>query len=397
MMRHRIEKALAERQQAFLYRQRQVVEPAGRTLLHQQQSYLNFAGNDYLGLAASQELKNAFIKGVELFGCGSTGSPLVNGFHTVYRDLEQQIADWLGFESVLLFSTGFSANSTLLKTLFGKGDTIIQDKLNHASLIDGGLASAAAHYRFNHNDTDHLKGRLDKLASAPSNLEAITTAIVSEGVFSMDGDSAPVAQLKQLAQQYQSMLVLDDAHGIGVKGQNGQGTWFDERCQNQPDILVATFGKALGLSGAFIAADNYITDYLVQFARSYIYSTALPPAQAYAMQASIELVKSQNWRREKLNNNIALFRELMAQTDFELLTSSSAIQPVIIGDADKTLHLAEYLQSRGIWAKAIRPPTVPANSSRVRITLSADHEVADIKQLVSTFQSACAAFNQGSV
>ncbi|AWB67563.1 8-amino-7-oxononanoate synthase [Saccharobesus litoralis] len=375
-----LQTSLDARHKQALYRQRYASVPRGRTVVIQGQSYLNFSGNDYLGLSLHPDIQDAYAKGADIYGCGSTGSALINGYHAIHQDLEHKLADWLGYESVLLFSTGFSANSTLLKTLFDKHDLIIQDKLNHASLIDGGLASEAKTIRYKHNDMTHLANRLEAHAQ--------NKVIVSEGVFSMDGDSAPIKDIQLLAKKHDALTMIDDAHGIGVNGQQGQGTWH---CQNaqRPDILMATFGKAFGLAGAMIASTQPVTDYLVQFSRSYIYSTAMSPAQATAISKAVDVLKSEAWRREKLASIIARFRANLAHEKVSLLDSTSAIQPVIIGDAAQAISVANRLREKGIWLTAIRPPTVPENSSRLRITLTTEHTIEDIDYLTKTISQVC--------
>ncbi|WP_111977068.1 8-amino-7-oxononanoate synthase [Algibacillus agarilyticus] len=370
---HRLSSELQNRKTRSLYRQRYSSIPNGRTITIEGKTYLNFSGNDYLGLSRHPDVQDAYSHGVDSLGCGSTGSALINGYHPIHDTLENKLAEWLGFESTLLFSTGFSANSSLLKTLFGKDDLIVQDKLNHASLIDGGLMSDARSIRFNHNDMSHLQLRL--------NNSARNKIIVSEGVFSMDGDQAHIQQINQIAEQENALFMLDDAHGIGVFGKEGQGTWQASQCK--PDILMATFGKAFGLSGAFIAAKREVIDYLVQFSRSYVYSTAMSPAQANAISKTIDIIKKADWRRDKLQQSIAQFRNAFKDTNIQLLDSDSAIQPIIVGSADHALAYAKKLRENGIWLTAIRPPTVAENSSRLRITLTTEHTAEDITFLTS--------------
>ncbi|HEX5793654.1 MAG TPA: 8-amino-7-oxononanoate synthase [Rheinheimera sp.] len=349
-----------------------VEQYSGRLLSVAGSSYLNFSGNDYLGLATEPEVLQAFADGARQFGAGSSGSPLVTGQHQIHRQLSETLCDWLNVERVLLFSSGFAANQTMLQTLSQKTDTLLLDKLSHASLIDGALHSDAALKRFAHNDIDALESLLSQVSQP---------MVVTEGVFSMDGDSPDLTALLALCQQYQAPLLLDDAHGLGVSGPEGKGTAAAQSIK-QADIFctMANFGKALGVGGAFLAGSKTVIDYIEQFGRHYIYSTALSPALCAAVIKSIGLCRSQTWRRDKLHSNIALFRTLAA--DLPLLNSESAIQGLVLGSSERALAVSQQLKQAGIWLSAIRPPTVPQGSARLRITLSAQHTEQDIRQLV---------------
>uniref|UniRef100_UPI0040475C05 aminotransferase class I/II-fold pyridoxal phosphate-dependent enzyme n=1 Tax=Rheinheimera sp. TaxID=1869214 RepID=UPI0040475C05 len=345
---------------------------SGRLLTVAGQSFLNFSGNDYLGLATAPQVLQAFADGARQFGAGSSGSPLVTGQHAVHQQLCHSLCDWLNVEWVLLFSSGFAANQAMLQTLSQKTDTLLLDKLSHASLIDGALHSDAALKRFAHNDLDALEPLLRQTSQA---------VVVTEGVFSMDGDSPDLAAMLALCQQYQAPLLLDDAHGLGVLGPEGKGTAAAQGIK-QADIFcsMANFGKALGVGGAFIGGSKTVIDYIEQFGRHYIYSTALPPPLCAAVLKSIELCRSESWRRDKLHSNIALFRHLAA--DLALLNSQTAIQGLVLGSSERALAVSQQLKQAGIWISAIRPPTVPQGSARLRITLSAQHTGQDIHQLV---------------
>ena len=344
----------------------------GRLLVVAGQSFLNFSGNDYLGLATAPEVLQAVAEGAHQFGAGSTGSPLVTGQHQVHQTLCDTLCDWLGFEQVMLFSSGFAANQTMLQTLAQKGDTLLLDKLSHASLIDGALQSQAGFKRFAHNDITALQALLSKAAQA---------LVVTEGVFSMDGDSPDLGEMLRQCQQHQAALLLDDAHGLGVLGPEGKGTAAKQGIE-PADIFcsMANFGKALGVGGAFIGGSKTVIEYLTQFGRHYIYSTALSPALCAGVIKSIALCRRQSWRRDKLHSNIALFRRLAA--DLPLLNSESAIQGLVLGSSERALAVSQQLKQDGIWLSAIRPPTVPQGSARLRITLSAQHSAEDIHQLV---------------
>lgn len=365
--------ALAEREASQLLRRSVTIEQySGRLLRVAGNSYLNFSGNDYLGLATEPEVIQAYAEGAAAFGAGSSGSPLVTGQHQVHQQLSDTLCDWLGFEHVLLFSSGFAANQTMLQTLAQKGDTLLLDKLSHASLIDGALHSDAQLKRFAHNSLPALQAALND-ASQP--------LVVTEGVFSMDGDSPDLTAMLSLCRQYQAPLLLDDAHGLGVCGPQGKGTAVAQGIVSS-DLFctMANFGKALGVGGAFVGGSKTVIDYLTQFGRHYIYSTALSPALCAAVIKSIALCRSQSWRRDKLHSNIAHFRALAA--DLPLLASQSAIQGLVLGDSARALNMSAQLKQAGIWLSAIRPPTVPKGSARLRITLSAQHTEQDLQLLV---------------
>jgi 8-amino-7-oxononanoate synthase len=302
----------------------------------------------------------------------------VNGYNKPQQQLEQRLCELLGYESAMLFNSGFSANSSVLKALFqdktvAQSSAIFQDKLNHASLIDGGLHSAAAMVRFNHNDLKHLESRLQKS-------KAKHKLIVSEGVFSMDGDQAPIEALCKLAKQYNAWLMIDDAHGFGVLGEQGLGS-----CEAiKPDLLIITFGKALASSGACLLASKQMIDYMLQFNREYIYSTAMSPLMASCTLERLEKLLKADKRRAQLTENIAYFRALAKEHNLALMESSTVIQPLVLGDAEHTLAVANKLKGRGVWLTAIRPPTVPFNTARLRVTISSAHQADDIKQLVDS-------------
>ncbi len=344
----------------------------GRLLTVAGQSYINFSGNDYLGLATAPQVQQAFADGAVQYGAGSSGSPLVTGQHRVHQQLSETLCDWLGVERVLLFSSGFAANQAMLLTLSTKNDTLLLDKLSHASLIDAARHSDAGFKRFAHNDLSALQQLLSQTAQP---------MVVTEGIFSMDGDSPDLNAMLTLCQQYNAPLLLDDAHGLGTLGVEGQGTAAAQGIK-QSDIFctMANFGKALGAGGAFVAGSKTIIDYLEQFGRHYIYSTALPPALCAAVLKSIELCRTQSWRRDKLHSNIGLFRQLAA--DLPLLNTHSAIQAVVLGSSERALKVSARLKQAGIWLSAIRPPTVPQGSARLRITLSSQHSDNDIRLLV---------------
>ena len=372
--------SLAKREAAGLRRRLPVIERvSGRHLSAEGKTYLNFAGNDYLGLSQSSELRTAADAAAHVFGVGAVASPLVVGHQAIHRQLEDELADWLAIESVMLFSSGFAANQALILSLLNKEHTVWQDKLNHASLQEAALLSPARLRRFAHNNMAHLA----KLLAPQSGL------IISEGVFSMDGDQGHWSQLVELAQATHNWLMIDDAHGLGVLGKQGRGTLSAQGISpSRVQITMGTFGKALGVGGAFIGGSRALIDYLHNHARGYVYSTHLPPPQAAAVLAAVRLVRQADDKREQLQTNIAQFRAGAANLPYLLLPSTTAIQPLIIGDAELTVQLASRLRERGYWVGAIRPPTVPIGAARLRITLSAAHTRADISALLAALTTA---------
>lgn len=343
-------------------------------------SLINFSSNDYLSLANHPEVINAFKQGLDKFGCGSGASHLISGHSEAHEALQQAIADWLGYESVTLFSSGYMANTAMLHTLLAESDLIVQDKLNHASLIDAALSAKAQHKRFRHCDLESLKQQMKTAARFK--------AVVTDGVFSMDGDVAPLADYVALMEQHgEGLLMVDDAHGLGVIGTTGAGTREHfELKSHQVRVTMGTLGKALGTAGAFIASDTVIGETLRQFGRSYIYTTAMPPAVAWATVKSVQLAQLQvvDGPRAKLQRNIDYFKALAGERRLPLMPSSTAIQPMVIGDENSCMACAAFLKQRGFWVGAIRPPTVPKGTARLRITINAAHQRNDIEQLVTS-------------
>ena len=373
---HRIELALAERQAADALRSRlPVTLGAGRWLSREGRRWLNFSSNDYLGLSQHPAVVKAWQQGAERYGVGSGGSGHVSGYSEAHRALEEQLADWLGYPRALLFISGFAANQAVIAALAGKEDRIVADRLSHASLLEAASLSPAQLRRFQHNDCRHL----DELLAKPLTGQQL---VVTEGIFSMDGDSAPLAEVCQASRVAGALLLVDDAHGIGALGEEGRGSCHTQ--QIRPDLLIVTFGKAFGVSGAAVLCSEALADYLLQFARHLIYSTAMPPAQAVALSAALAVIRSDEGqqRRETLAGHIADFRRGMSHYPGELTDSGSAIQPLIVGDNARALRLAARLREEGCWATAIRPPTVPAGSARLRLTLTAAHKSADIARLL---------------
>lgn len=341
--------------------------------------YINFSSNDYLGLNNHDEINKAMQEGVARFGICASASSLVTGFNYAHKALEDKICQWLNKPRCLLFTSGFSANVALFQTLgqeTGKNRAhFYLDKLSHASMIDGAFTSKAKVKRFSHNNTEELSQLL--FSSDSQN-----KLVASEGVFSMDGDQAHLVELNNVAKKNNAWFYLDDAHSIGVIGDQGQGSSSILTNNNQAKITMATFGKAIATSGAFLACDENVHDYLVNFARHYIYSTAISPALAWATIKSIELIQQEQWRRDKITELSTLFTELL-DPSIEIIPSASSIHAIIIGDEQKALNISEQLKKQGIWLTAIRPPTVAFGTSRLRVTICVNHNVNNIKHLAS--------------
>lgn len=337
--------------------------------------YLAFSSNDYLGLANHPQVVAAFKEGANLWGVGGGASHLVLGHSNPHHQLELALAELTGRERVLLMSSGYMANLAVITTLVGKGDSIFHDRLNHASLLDAGLLSGARFSRYLHKDLINLTQRLTSAMGNP--------LIVTDGVFSMDGDLAPLTELAAVAKAHKAWLMVDDAHGIGVLGATGGGLVEQEGLGvDDVQILVGTLGKALGTAGAFVAASEEIIETLIQFARPYIYTTSSPPAIAHATLTSLKLLQEESWRRTHLQQRIQQFVAGAQSLGLNLLPSSTPIQPLIVGTSEDALKLTKALREQGILVSAIRPPTVPKGTARLRITLTAAHTSEEVEQLL---------------
>jgi 8-amino-7-oxononanoate synthase len=373
---------LEQRHGAQLYRQRRLLEsPQSAHIVVAGRECINFSSNDYLGLANHPRVVAAFTRAAQRYGVGSGASHLVCGHSTEHHLLEQELAQFTGRQRALLFSTGYMANLGTIVALLGKGDFIFEDKLNHASLIDAGQLCGARMHRFLHNDVAALERRL---AACPQTAKKL---IAVDGVFSMDGDCAPLQQLAATAAAHNAWLMVDDAHGFGVLGEQGGGVL--QHCglgRDHVPVLMATLGKALGSFGAFVAGSESLIETLIQQARTYIYTTALPPAVAAAARESLRLLQQEGWRRSHLQGLIARLRRGMAQLDLPLLPSDTAIQPLVLGDAAAALRASDTLLDAGLFVPAIRPPTVPAGTARLRIALSAAHSENDIDALLARLE-----------
>ena len=368
-----------------LYRHRRVVEsPAGRELVVGGRRLLNFCSNDYLGLAADPRVTAAFKAGADRWGVGSGASHLVSGHTAAHAELELALAELTGRPRALLFGSGYAANVGTISTLLGQRDHVFQDRLNHASLLDGGWLSGAGFEWYAHADTADLAARLD--AHGPSSRRKL---IVSDGTFSMDGDLCPLEQLIALAKRHGAWLMIDDAHGIGVHGAQGCGVVDPARhdCTDVP-VLVGTLGKAFGTAGAFVAGSEALVEMLIQRARHYIYTTAMPAALAAATLESLRIARVEEWRRTRLAEHVARFRQGAARLGLQLLPSQTPIQPLVIGASGRTLALGAALEARGVLVGVIRTPTVPAGTARLRITFSALHQPADVDQLLAALAEA---------
>ena len=378
-----LEVRAAQRQSQHLERHRRVLQ--GKHPVDIQvdaKPLLNFSSNDYLGLASHPDLVAALSNSANTHGVGSGASALVTGYRAEHKLLEQELAAFLQREKVLLCSSGYLANLAVATSLAGRGDAIIQDKLCHASLIDAARLSGARFSRYAHIDMAALQRRLTVENDG-------NTLVVSDGIFSMDGDSAPVEQMASLCREYAAWLAIDDAHGIGVCGPGGRGIVSAAGLTDlDVPILTGTLGKAFGCFGAFIAGSGKLIDHLVNEARSYIYTTAMPPAMAATARAALHRVIEDEWRREHLQLLIKHFRSGAKRRGLVLMDSDSPIQPMIIGESQAALDLAARLQEKGFLVVAMRPPTVREGTSRLRITLTAAHEVSQLDALLDAIATA---------
>lgn len=384
-----LQQELIKQQKNSLYRCRKIIDAPSSSsnssvyIKTKKKNLLSFCSNDYLGLAHHPAIAEQLKQGVNKYGVGSGAAHLVSGHSRAHHELEETLAEYTGRDRALLFSTGYMANLGIANALMGKADVIYQDKLNHASLIDAALLSntlsASQLKRYPHNHIESLSKLLEK-NSTPSN----RNLVMSDAVFSMDGDIAKVSQLASLCQQTNAWLMLDDAHGFGVLGKNGAGV-AEEYALDQKalPVYMATLGKAMGVFGAFVAGSDALIETLIQKARPYIYTTAMPPALAHALVMSIKISREESWRREKLKQHIVQFRYGAEQLGLNLMDSTTPIQPIMVGSNETALKISQALEEKGILVTAIRPPTVPKNTARLRITFSAEHSEKDIVKLLS--------------
>jgi 8-amino-7-oxononanoate synthase len=368
---------LDQRRRNHLYRTRRVIDsPQGPEVSVGGRRLVNFCSNDYLGLADHPEVVAALQAGAARWGVGSGAAHLVTGHSTAHHALEEELAAFVGRPRALLFSTGYMANLGVVSALCGRSDQVFEDRLNHASLIDGALLSRARLVRYPHADSKALANQLAKAGQGKR-------LIATDGVFSMDGDLAPLSQLAEVARRRDAWLMVDDAHGLGVLGDTGRGS--QEHLGLGPEqvpLLMGTLGKALGTFGAFVAGEETLIESLIQSARPYIYTTAPPPALAEATRVSLRLVEREGWRRARLGELVARLRQGAEQLGLCLMSSTTPIQPLVAGTAERALIWSRHLEERGLLVSAIRPPTVPEGRARLRITLSAAHTDAHLDRLL---------------
>lgn len=376
---------LRAREQQGLRRSRQVVEsPQASHITIDGCDYLAFSSNDYLGLANHPDLIKTVCEGTQRFGVGAGASHLIHGHSVAHHNLEDALAHFTGFPRALLFSTGYMANIGVVTALVGREDAIFADKLNHASLNDAALLSRAKFIRYPHLDLASLEQRL-------AATDARRKLVISDAVFSMEGDIAPIRQLISLCENYDALLLLDDAHGFGVLGKQGRGSlWMQDQGHSSRIVYMATLGKAAGVFGAFVAAQAEVIETLIQSARSYIYTTATPPLLAHALLTSLKLIEQDEWRREALARNIVQLKEGLQSLPWKLLPSITPIQPLLIGESNAAVRISQQLRKQGLLVPAIRPPTIPQGMARLRISLSAAHQPQDITRLTQALHGLAA-------
>lgn len=362
-----------------LWRNRNLLSgPQGRFVEIDGQSLLNFCSNDYLGLANHATVKNAACEATRRWGAGSGASHLVCGHFEIHEQLENELASFVGAERAIVFSTGYMANLSLPQTFLDRHGLLLEDKLNHASLIDAGQLCAAKLKRYPHLDDQCVERWL-------TDSDVAQKMVMTDGVFSMDGDIANVRRLEEICRIRDAILVVDEAHGLGVLGDRGGGCLQANGIAVRDNILVmGTLGKSLGSFGAFVAGDSQLIESLIQFARPYIYTTALPPGVVGAAIGALEVLPQQRWRIEKLQKNIDHLQKRAKQADVRIMASETAIQPIVVGSVENAIDLSAKLRDSGILVVAIRPPTVPVGTSRLRITLTSDHEFEDIDRLIGS-------------
>ncbi len=367
---------LQQIKQQNLYRSRRVIStPQGVEISIDSKQLINFSSNDYLGLANHPDVIKSFQQATNDYGVGSGSAHLICGHSQSHHALEEELAEFTGRDRALLFSTGYMANLGVISALLGRGDQVFQDRLNHASLLDGGLLSGARFKRYLHTDVDDLNNKIKTIDGR--------TLIVTDGVFSMDGDVAPLTELSALAAKKNAWLMVDDAHGLGVLGETGAGVLQQQGItQSDVAILMGTLGKGFGAFGAFVAGSDVLIETLIQKARSYVFTTAMPAAVAEATRTSLKLLIKDSWRRDKLSSLVQRFQLGANQLGLSIMPSNTAIQPLLIGDSQKATAISESLLNQGFLVSAIRPPTVPKGEARLRITFSANHQDQHVDQLL---------------
>jgi 8-amino-7-oxononanoate synthase len=376
---------LADLERSGLRRNRRIVDGTQTPhLLRDGVPCLSFCSNDYLGLASHPAIVEAAVEGARRFGVGATASHLINGHMRAHEELEHALARFVRMPRALLFSTGYMANLGVIPALVGRGDLVLSDSLNHACIIDSARLSRAEVHVYPHGDAEAVE---HALAAAPPGTRKL---VATDAVFSMDGDLAPLDQLLAACERYGAWLLVDDAHGFGVLGSQGRGSANHYGLRSDNLVYMGTLGKAAGVAGAFVAGCADLIEWLVQRARTHVFTTASPPMLAVALLAALRLIETDEWRREHLRALVTQLREGLGESGrLRLMPSDTAIQPLLVGDNDAALRVSQSLLARGIWVPAIRPPTVPDNTARLRISLSASHTAHDVAQLVAALQEEC--------
>jgi len=361
--------------------------PQGARILVDDREVLNFCSNNYLGLADDERLKRAAVEAIEKEGVGSGASRLVCGNMSSHRKLEETLAEFKGAEACLFFSTGYMANVGIISSLFGAGDLILSDKFNHASIIDGILLSKAQYRRYSHLDMEALEGQLEKISrDDPSGCLYKKKVIVTDSVFSMDGDIAPLDKIVELAQKYQAMVMVDEAHALGVLGQGGKGAVEHFGLEGKIDIQMGTLSKAAGVFGAYVCGAKVLIEFLINRARSFIYTTSLPPMVCAAAMRGIEIIRDEPERREQLWENVRYFKNGLNVLGFNTMNSQTPIIPVLIKDSSLAMEFSKRLLASGVFVQAIRPPTVAQNTARLRVTVMATHQKTDMDFVLEKFE-----------
>jgi 8-amino-7-oxononanoate synthase len=369
-----IEERLDDIRARGLYRRLRCVSgPQGPRVLLDGRPVLLLCSNNYLGLADHPRVREAAAEAAMRYGAGSGASRLISGNMTIHRRLEEQLIDFKGAEACLLFGSGFLANAGVVSALAREGDVVFSDALNHASIIDGCRLSRAETFVYDHCDVDHLEWGLQQA-------EGRGALIVTDGVFSMDGDLAPLPAIVELAQRYDARVMVDEAHGTGCVGPGGRGLVAEHGLEDEVDVIVGTLGKALGSYGAYVLCEASMAKYLINTARTLIFSTALPPPAVAAAIAALDLLREQPRRVEKLQRNSAVLREALAESGMPVDPGQTPIVPLIVGDADAAMKACERALERGVFAQAIRPPTVPAGTSRLRLAVMASHTKSELRE-----------------
>ena len=368
-----IETALADIRDRGLYRRMRMISgPQGPRVLLDGRPVLLLCSNNYLGLADHPRVREAAAEAAMRYGAGAGASRLVSGNMRIHRRLEERLADFKGYESALLFGSGYLANTGVVQALAKQGEVVFSDALNHASIVDGCRLAGADTFVYDHADLDHLEWGLREA-------EGRGSLIVTDGVFSMDGDVAPLAEIVELARRYDARVMVDDAHGTGTIGPDGRGSVAAAGLEDEVDVLVGTLGKSLGSYGAYVCCDRPMAKYLVNTARTLIFSTALAPPQVAAAMAALELLREEPRRVERLQRNARIVRDALSEHGLPSGSGDTPIVPVIVGDADAAVAASERALERGVFCQAIRPPTVPAGSSRMRLTVMASHTKSELR------------------